>query len=395
MRRLGLLFAVAAVTSAWPAAADPFTPGATWRASLGTGAVQANDHSSEPVVSADGRWVAFRSKAENLVPDDANGKEDVFLRDTAAGTTTLVSRRPDGSRFPTGTSSPTISRDGRSVAFSSGWAQGDSSQRGSFLYDRLSGTTPLVSVDQNGVPQPLDSPQVSADGSMVLMTRHANAWIWRRSQGFARPVINAATGQPLVGDLFDLSPDGRYLGYTDWEPEPVFGIVYLMDLQTGDVERISDGLTFSLAPTVSEGGRVVLYMNVPTGAFWANLVVVDRQTGLVDVMPNATDAMLTPSMSDDGKVVVWTSLGALTGNPLTPLPGVYAWDRPRLRIEQVSVSSQGVPAILAFGNTASADGRFVGFTTDEALEPDDTNAIVDAYVRDRRGPCQVQCLLPE
>lgn len=76
----------------------------TQRASLSSGAVQGNFHSGSsagtfgpgPAVSPDGRWVAFGSAANNLVPDDTNDKDDLFLRDLKLGVTTRFSLATDG-----------------------------------------------------------------------------------------------------------------------------------------------------------------------------------------------------------------------------------------------------------------------------------------------------------
>ena len=72
-----------------------------------------NGRSFEPDVSGDGRFVVFTSTADNIVPGDTNGAEDVFVRDLIAGTTRRVSRGNGASR------SPAISPDGRYVSFTS------------------------------------------------------------------------------------------------------------------------------------------------------------------------------------------------------------------------------------------------------------------------------------
>lgn len=78
----------------------------------------AGNLSEDPVVSANGRFVAFHSFAFNLVPNDFNGRRDVFVRDLQTGTTTLVSVKISGTGTGNGTSQkPTISADGRYVAF--------------------------------------------------------------------------------------------------------------------------------------------------------------------------------------------------------------------------------------------------------------------------------------
>jgi Tol biopolymer transport system component len=86
------------------------------RASGGAGA-KGNGDSIEPSISADGRYVAFRSSADNLHPDDPPGdfQDDVYVRDLQAGTTTLASRDATGAK--TNGVSPSISADGRYVAF--------------------------------------------------------------------------------------------------------------------------------------------------------------------------------------------------------------------------------------------------------------------------------------
>ena len=97
-------------------------PGVTSRVSVGPGGRQANskpeDFQSVPAISADGRFVAFDSAASNLVPGDTNGTNDVFVRDRRAGVTSRVSvgaagQANDSSR------ALAISADGRFVAFDS------------------------------------------------------------------------------------------------------------------------------------------------------------------------------------------------------------------------------------------------------------------------------------
>jgi Tol biopolymer transport system component len=75
--------------------------------------------SGSPAISGDGRYVAFTSEATNLVPRDRNGSSDVFLYDTATGGLTLVSRTSAGGSANGGSSAPVISADGRIIAFQS------------------------------------------------------------------------------------------------------------------------------------------------------------------------------------------------------------------------------------------------------------------------------------
>ncbi len=86
-------------------------------ASLSTDNMVGNKTSSEPAISGDGRFVAFQSKATNLVPFDTNDKQDVFVHDRETGETTRVSVANDGSEGDRGGETPSISFDGRFVAF--------------------------------------------------------------------------------------------------------------------------------------------------------------------------------------------------------------------------------------------------------------------------------------
>ncbi len=94
--------------------------GITGRISVVTGGAQANGASMSPAISPDGRFVAFVSSATNLVADDTNGADDVFLHDRVTRTTTRYSVASDGSQGATGgTLSPAVSDGGEYVAFSS------------------------------------------------------------------------------------------------------------------------------------------------------------------------------------------------------------------------------------------------------------------------------------
>jgi len=153
----------------------------TERVSVATGGAQAEAPSDSPALSADGRIVAFRTAAPNLVAGDTNGVADVFvrdLRDPERLVTTRVSVASDGKQ---GTKSVgpgiSLSADGRYVAFASGApelaALGQNGTMDVFAHDRVTGLTALQSVI--GVsPCPIPesqrnsrAPALSADGRFV------------------------------------------------------------------------------------------------------------------------------------------------------------------------------------------------------------------------------------
>jgi Tol biopolymer transport system component len=121
-----------------------------------------NGHSFEPALSAGGRFVAFWSCADNLVPGDTNGFIDVFVRGRQTGTTRRVSIGPGGVQANGRSNSPTISADGRFVAFFSGASNlvpGDTNGSDDiFVRDRQRGATEQVSMGLHDAQPPFCEP---------------------------------------------------------------------------------------------------------------------------------------------------------------------------------------------------------------------------------------------
>ncbi len=149
--------------------------GVTERVSLTASDGQATgSESGHASISDDGRYVAFASEAGNLVPGDTNGTQDVFVRDRQAGTTERVSVDSSGGQVDNGNDTqPVISGDGRFVAFHSVAADlvpGDTNNSlDVFVHDRQTGLTERSSVDSNGAQANRAStfPSISANGRFV------------------------------------------------------------------------------------------------------------------------------------------------------------------------------------------------------------------------------------
>src|SRR5437667_103813 len=155
----------------------------TERVSVGKQEVEGNERSFDEAISADGRYVAFQSWASNLVPGDKNGKPDVFVRDRMAGTTELVSAGLGGMPGNDWSDSPSISADGRYVAFislASNLVPDDVAETWNiFVRDRLNGTTEQVDVSSAGVPASFShrvpmSATINADGRFVAFSTEAS-----------------------------------------------------------------------------------------------------------------------------------------------------------------------------------------------------------------------------
>src|SRR5205823_5627817 len=154
--------------------------GVTTRASVDSGGGNTNDHSTNPDISADGHVVAFASLASDLVQGDTNGFPDVFVRNLVAGTTTRVSVDTAGGDADNSSFDPSISADGRYVAFvsyASDLVAGDANGKADiFVRDLVAGTTVRASVDTaGGDPNNFsDSPDISADGRRIAFASLAS-----------------------------------------------------------------------------------------------------------------------------------------------------------------------------------------------------------------------------
>ncbi len=147
----------------------------TERVSVASGGAQAvGGDCTQPSISADGRYVAFASEATNLVPGDTNGVIDLFVHDRITGATTRVNVATGGAQAAGGHSFyPSISADGRFVAFVSDATnlvpKDTNNSWDIFVHDRVKGATQRVSVASGGAQADAGSarPSISADGRYV------------------------------------------------------------------------------------------------------------------------------------------------------------------------------------------------------------------------------------
>jgi Tol biopolymer transport system component len=196
---------------------------ATWKGG------QADGASYAPSLSRDGGQVAFASEATNLVADDTNGVADVFVRDSVAARAERIPRAASGRETSEPSDAPSLSASGRFVAFSSesdDLVPGDhNGERDVFLHDRNTGRTVLVSVAEGGegANGASDNPVVSEDGSKVAFVSAASNLVANdrneRPDVFVRHVI--------VGDTIRLSVGAG--GVEANEESGVFGVAMSPD----------------------------------------------------------------------------------------------------------------------------------------------------------------------
>lgn len=287
--------------------------GQTSRVSVASDGSEGNSSSGELgadslAISADGRWVCFVSRSSNLVAGDTNGRDDLFVHDRQTGQTTRVSRASDGSQANGDSFYPTLSADGRFVAFSSfasNLAPGDIDNVDVFVHDRQNGQTSLVSRAADGTQGNGESfhPSLSADGRFVAFDSSASnlvpgdtnsvtdAFVHDRQTGQSMRISVSSSG--TQGSRFSLAPslsaDGRYVSFASRAPDLVPGDtnnrddVFVHDRQTGETVRLSvafdgtEGGEVSTLPWMSADGRQVAFLS-----FAANLVAGDTN-GVCDV----------------------------------------------------------------------------------------------------------------
>ncbi|MGD0745101.1 MAG: hypothetical protein ABSA45_08090 [Verrucomicrobiota bacterium] len=345
----------------------------------------ANGASTDPVITPDGHYVAFISRASNLVPGDTNGIADVFVRDLVAGTNDLVSVNallpPNVSIALTVMATPVITPDGRYVAFFSlatnlvptvpGTNAGDV-----YVRDRLAGTTiwastnagPIISAHFQFYPNIVTSyrPRLSDDGCYVAFKAVANstniAVLFEYNSTNATTAVINTNG---VGGLVNLdeacgpeiTPDGRYIAFVQ-----------------------------------HEGAANSGFSSVHVWDTWSNLdTLVSADSG--GVPANTTSH--TPNVSSDGRFVAFLSNASdLASNVVTTGFHVYLRDLQTNVIQLVDVDTNGAGSTYNFPTndivtastttlSLSADGRYVAFSApDGRLTSLDNNRAEDVFVRD-------------
>jgi Tol biopolymer transport system component len=422
--------------SLWLVLAGATEAQVTQRASLNSAGEQANYDCKGPSISPDGRYVVFYSGATNLAPNSTFGFNCVFLRDRLVGTTERVSVNLAGGQPDAESHLPSVSADGRWVAFVS-WATdlvpGDTNGvEDAFVRDRLTGTTERVSVSSSGAEAnnwsdwTYGSNQLSADGRCVVFESPASnlvpgdtggfvdVFVRDRLAGTTERVSVATGGAQASGASWNpaLSTDGRFVVFVSNAPNLVpndtngHDDVFLHDRVTGTTERVTldsaggEANDDSFSPSVSADGRYVAFSSfatnlVPgdTNAAW-DTFVRDRATGTTERVSVSSGGAqgnadsLGVSISADGRSVVFVSSAAnLVPGDTNGAPDVFVRDRIAGTTERVSISSAGVQGDLEsgfWGVSISQDGRFASFSSDATtLVPGDTANHADIFVRDR------------
>lgn len=342
---------------------------------------QAAGRSSGGTVSWDGRFVVFESAAPNLVPGDTNGVSDIFFKDTANGLITRISTSPDGSQLNGRSWAPKMTPDGHYVSFQSAATNlvpGDNNAvEDVFVLNVWTGQSALASASSGGAPGNAVSelPTISTNGRFVAYRSQATNLVPGDTNGVTDVFVrdtwsntttrvstssagNQANGQSgvtygawMAGGgshvVFESDADNLVPGDTNGARD-----IFVKDLATGETTRVStsgggsqaDGGNY--APSISANGRYVAFRSTAS-----NLVQGDT---LMCGAFNCSD--------------------------------VFVKDVATGRTYWMSVSDTGAPANSpSWDPMISPDGNFLGFSTNASnLVPGDTNGTYDIYVKDLR-----------
>ena len=269
--------------------------------SVGFGGVQPDAESTQPAVSANGRFVTFTSSADDLIAGDDNADSDVFVTDLATGITRRASVSSTGGQANGDSYNPSISNDGRLISFTSGASNlvsGDHNHVPDvFVHDMITGRTIQVSVSSSGHEQ------------------------------------NASVAAPFL-EVSSLSGDGRYVVFDSNASNLVSGAsghanVFRHDLITGQTTLVSkggsgaQGNNDSFYPATSGNGQVTVYESFAdnlASPWTPNENVFAQDTAMnstlnVDVTPDGSprgpevdpQLLQQATISQDGQVVAFTS----------------------------------------------------------------------------------------
>jgi transglutaminase-like putative cysteine protease len=350
--------------------------GQTTCVSVATDGTQASGESQYLSITADGRYVTFNSEASNLVTGDSNGTRDIFIHDRQSGETNCVSVASDGTLGNDRSRDADVSADGRYVAFDSratNLTSGDTNAtQDIFVHDRQTGQTTRVSIASDGTQANNRSywPYLSADGQYVAFYSYANNLVEDDTNGYADVFVhNRQTGETTRVSVasdgtqandhsctdteyrygLDISADGRYVVFASRASNLVINDtneswdIFVRDLWTHQTTRVSvtsagtQGNADSTYPSISTDGQYIAFTSN------ANNLAIDDTNGVSDIFVHNRETGETRriSVASDGT----------QGNALSQMPSI------------------------------SGNGHYVVFSSDASnIVDDDTNGGRDIFV---------------
>ena len=356
------------------------------RGSLASDGSQSNGASAEPSLSQNGRYLAFESSATNLVPGDTNGFSDIFVRDLEGQSTERVSLRSDGSQSEAG---------------------------GSGAYSSAGSHEPKITPDGRWVVYTSNSTDLVPDDTNQL----SDIFLYDRQTAATERVSVGSSGEQMALWCRNatISADGRYVAfrgdyYAGGMPgqEPGEGptenstYAYLKDRETGALTLINGGLNGQVEPTlgtghpwISSNGNYVTYSSFQQDLVandtngYNDVFVYETQTGSVERVSVGSDGSESdgsseqPTISGDGSVVVFRSFATnLVSDDANWSGDIFGHDRQTGQTQRLSMGHDGSEADAdSYWPHIDDSGWAVAFESYASnLVPDDTNGGKDIFV---------------
>ncbi len=331
------------------------------------GGAEGNGASDNPAISADGLTVVFESSASNLVSGDSNGVQDVFAYSLLDQTLSRVSVGAGGVEFTSPSGKPTVSGDGRVVAFET-------------------------------IRSNLGSNVAGSDNTTVVVRRD-------RSTGALAAISRNLSGQATGGLVPSISEDGNRIAFWSFASDLVAGDgnglwdIFVADVSAGSMQRVSltaaggernqgsESSSRVVMPTISGDGRWVAYATTASNVVpgdtngTQDVFVVDTQSGAVHRASVATsgaqadaDAPIAQGdrigLSRDGVWVAFTSTAGNLGAATTTTTGIgNVFLHNRVTGETRSASKHTSAGSVGFAPALSRDGAYLVFGASTALDP--------------------------
>ena len=361
---------------------------------------QGNGWSSEPALSATGRYLAFTSEASNLVGDDSNALSDVFWRDRASGVTRRVSVSSAGIEGNAASYDPAVSADGRRVVFASSATNlvpDDASSHGDvFVHYMATGRTVRVSVSRGGMAGNDLSyqPEISRNGRYVVFTSYATNLIGSRDTNndadvFMHDLRSHRTWRVSVTTTGDQAPrrcfspvvnwNGTNVGFQCWSdlvpPVDLYfsNGIYVRDRANRVTKELrvyyddgdpSNAATYGPYSMSADGRLLTFQERSGYEVLWYDAYVMNV---------NATVAVSAGSLQDD----------RILGVALSPDGGTFAYDRRiGLTVRDIETGTEVMAGTGANEEESSMTrgGGLLAFATVAAIGPYDTNSTSDIYL---------------
>ncbi|MEA2012654.1 MAG: hypothetical protein U9O87_06170 [Verrucomicrobiota bacterium] len=349
------------------------------RVSLSSLGVEGNAHSSSvPGISSDGRYVVFSSSADNLVSDDTNNADDVFLYDRELDLIKRISISDNSEEGNSWSRNPAISADGRYIAFNSQAnnlsLDDNNTNWDTFLYDRINEEIKIISIGHDGSPANttigdarLYPPSLSCDGKLLAYASDASnlidndtngkydIFVYNRETEMTIRISTSSDGTEANAGSYQcsISADGKYVAFNSDAYNLVLNDTnntwdtFVKELETAKTQRVS----------VSSKG----------------------------IQANA-ESICIPFISSTGRYVTFSSKASnLVENDTNRTSDIFLYDTVNEKTTCISVDSSGIPGNASSHNSSiSADGRFIVFASaSKNLTDDSTNIPNNIFMRDR------------